>query len=86
MADQFEGYSPTLISPASSAAAVTPGASALANTARALYVGGAGDLEVTMLGGQTVIFSSVPAGSIIAVRATHVLNANTTASGIVALW
>lgn len=85
MADKFQGYTPKMESPASSAAAVTPGTSALANTTRAIYVGGDGNVAVTMLDGQDVTFSGVTAGALIPVRATHILAA-TTATNIIALW
>lgn len=71
-------------SPAFFAVAVTPGASPLANPARGLYVGGAGNLAVTMAGGGDVTFTGVPAGVILPIRVTHVLAA-TTATSIVAL-
>jgi len=85
MADAFAGYTPKMESPAQSAAAVTPGASPLGNTSRALYIGGAGDLVVTMADGGDVTFAGVPAGFILPIRVTHVL-ASTTATNIVALW
>ena len=86
MADKFDGHQPGLDSPASSAAAVEPSATALANTARALYVGGAGNVNVTTVDGNTVAFNSVPAGTFLPVRVTHVLSTSTTATDIVALW
>lgn len=85
MADNFQGYTPKLESPPSSAAAVTPGATALASVTRAIYVGGAGNVAVTMLDGQDVTFSGVAAGTLIPIRASHVLAA-TTATNILALW
>lgn len=87
MADDFENNGATLISPAEGAAAVTPhDTTALGNVTRAIYVGGAGDVEVITKGGDTVVFSSVPAGTILPVRATHVKSSNTTASNILAMW
>jgi len=54
---------------------------------RGLYVGGAGDVKVDMEGGETgVVFSSVPAGSILPVRVLRVWATGTTATSIVALW
>lgn len=86
MADTFESFAAALDSPARNAAAVTPGATALTNVARALYVGTSGDVEVTMKGGGDVVFNSVPAGFVLPVVVTHVLSGSTTASNIVALW
>ena len=84
MSDAFGSYAPGAESPATNATAITPGASALANFPRALYVGGAGNVTVTMLGGQSVTFTAVPAGSILPIRCTHVTAA--TATAILGLW
>ena len=66
------------------AVAITPADADLAWPARALYVGGAGDLSVVMeTSGATVVFQSVLAGSWMPLRVTRV-NAATTASKIVA--
>lgn len=53
---------------------------------KALYVGGAGDVNVVMVGGQTVLFVGVLAGSILPISVTQVKSASTTASSIVGLW
>ncbi len=88
--DRYANIDKDLSQPAVEGVAVTPGASALANTTRALWVGGAGNVEVTFLGidnlaGTTVIFTGVSAGQLLPIRVTHVLATNTTATGIVAL-
>ena len=85
MADTFAGTSTPMTGPANDAAEITPGASALAFEPRGVYVGGAGDLTVTMKGGGDVTFAGVPAGSILPIRVTHILGAST-ATDIVALW
>jgi hypothetical protein len=73
--------------PAEHAAAVTPSDDTDLDTpARALYVGGAGDVEVITTGGETVVFVGVAAGSILPVRTARVKAANTDATSIVALW
>jgi hypothetical protein len=72
------------IAPASNAAAVTPGAGALAATTRALFVGTGGDVTVTMEGSGSVVFTNVPDGTVLPIKVTHVTAA--TASDIVALW
>jgi hypothetical protein len=84
MSDPFQ-YEDTVVSPASRAVPVTPGASPLATTSRALWVGGAGNLNVTMRDGTTVLFSGVPAGTMMPLRVTHVLSTSTTATNIVSL-
>lgn len=87
MVDTFESYSTGMSGPANDAAAVTPNDGAdLAFTARALYVGGAGDISVITQGGQTVLFAGASAGSIIPIRAARVRATGTTATNIVALW
>lgn len=83
MADEFETHSTGLQGPASNAATVTPGASAMANTCRALYVSAAGDATVTLKGGQSVTFSNLSAGVIYPLRCTHVTAATAT---LIALW
>lgn len=70
--------------PAKDAAAITPGAGALGYTTRALFVGGAGNITVTMAGGQSVTFTGVPAGAILPICVTHVTAA--TATNIVGMW
>ena len=84
MSDDFAGFTAGIESPATNAAAITPSVSPLADVTRALYVGGAGNVTVTMLGGQSVTFTAVPAGSILPIRCTHVTAA--TATAILGLW
>ena len=73
--------------PADNAAAVTPNDSAdLTNTARALYVGGTGNVKVDTAAGDTVTFSSVPAGAILPVRVKRVYSTGTTATTIVSIF
>lgn len=58
----------------------------LSNTSRALWVGGAGNVEVVMNNGDTLTFTGVTAGYLLPVRATQVNTAGTTAANILALW
>lgn len=78
--------------PASAAAAVTPSDTTVLNC-RALYVGGAGNVAVHMLGvvgtsprETSVTFSNVPAGTILPISCYRVLSTSTTATNIVALY
>lgn len=72
--------------PAEYAAAVTPSDSTdLTQVPRALYIGSSGNLNVDMMDGTTVLFSSVPNG-IFPVRVKRVRATSTTASNIVALY
>jgi hypothetical protein len=69
------------------AAAVTPGATQITGTTQrgvCLYVGGAGDLTVTMESGNSVTFTAVPAGTFLPILVTHVTAA--TATAILALY
>ena len=74
-------------SPANDASAVTPSDTApLTYVSRALYIGGAGNLVVTMQGGGNVTFSAVPAGTVLPIRCSHVRSTSTTATLIVNLY
>ena len=71
--------------PASSAFAITPDDSNdLARNTRALFVGVTGNINVDMVGGQTVLFSNVPVG-IFPIRVKRVRSTSTTATSIVGL-
>lgn len=71
--------------PAANAFAITAGSGALAHPTRGLFVGGAGNVTVTMEGsGASVQFVGVTAGSVLPLRVTHVTAA--TATSIVGLW
>lgn len=86
--DLFVGHTvPSLESPPSHAAAVTPDdATDLTYTTRALWVGGAGNISVITLGGETVTITGVLAGSLIPIRVNRVRSTSTTATNILALW
>jgi len=72
--------------PADNAAAVTKSDSTvLSPIPRGLYVGGAGDLVVTMAGGGDITFTAVPAGTILPIRVSKV-KAATSATAIVAIY
>jgi hypothetical protein len=76
-----------MTSPANDALAVTPSDTApVTYVSRALYVGGAGNLSVTMQGGGNVTFVAVPAGTVLPIRVTHVRSTSTTATSIVNLY
>lgn len=73
--------------PADGASEVTPSdGSDLATAARALYVGGSGDVKIDTPNGDTVTFQDVVAGSLLPVRANRVYATGTTATNIVALY
>lgn len=69
------------------AASVTPGPTQIAGTENrgvCLYVGGTGDVTVTMESGNSVTFTAVPAGTFLPILVTHVTAA--TATAILALY
>jgi hypothetical protein len=73
---------------ARNAAAVTPNDDAdLAQVTRAIFVGGAGNISVTMAGtGTAVVITGVPAGAFLPICAARILATSTTATNIVAFW
>lgn len=83
------GTGPTAVAPARSAVAVTPHDSTdLAIYARALYVGGAGNVALVPADGSNtaVTFVGVPAGTILPIQTQRVNSTNTTATSIVAIY
>tara|TARA_B110000211_G_C14062279_1_gene546088 strand:- start:222 stop:479 length:258 start_codon:yes stop_codon:yes gene_type:complete len=74
------------------AQAVTPGAATdiiqfKSNDTRGcvIYVGEEGDLQVVTVGGETVVFTAVPAGMILPVQVVQVVSTLTTADYILAI-
>ena len=87
MSDKFSNYHSGLESPAERAFAITGNDSTdLTVTPRAIYVGGAGNVKVTTIGGDTVTFSGALAGTIIPVRVTRVFSTGTTATNLLGLY
>ncbi|WCK04803.1 spike base protein, RCAP_Rcc01079 family [Agrobacterium tumefaciens] len=86
MAETYEHHVAGLEFPASHAFDVVPDdVNPLSSPTRAVYVGNAGHLCLTLVSGATVTFQNLPAGSLLPVRATRVLSTRTTATGIVGL-
>ena len=75
------------VGPANNAAAITEHETTYVDPyPRALYIGGAGDLVVDMVGGQkAVTFTGVAAGTIMPIRITKLRTASTV-SAVVAIW
>lgn len=85
--DHFGDQRGNLHAPAWGAAAVTPhDTNELPIYSRQLYIGGAGNVEVVMVSGETVIFPSVPAGTELAIRCKIVKASGTSATDIVAMY
>lgn len=53
---------------------------------RAIYVGGAGNLNVTLTDGIGVQFQAVPVGTILPISARRVAAVGTTATYLIGLW
>ena len=83
--DRFDSYSDSLVSPATNGAAVVPGTD-LPQVSRALWVGGAGALNLVLAEGGQVTLQGVPSGTLLPLRVRAVRTADTSATGIVALW
>ena len=56
------------------------------NNGCVIYVGGAGNLDVTTAGGDRVTFTGLLAGQFVPVQVVRVWAAGTTATNIIALW
>ena len=87
MSDKFSNYHSGLESPAERAFAITGNDSTdLTVFPRAIYVGGAGNVKVITLGGDTVTFSGVLAGTVIPVRVKRVFSTDTTATNLIGIY
>lgn len=76
-----------LDSPAEHAIEVTPNDSAdLAVECRALYIGADGNVQVDMVGGETVTFIGLKGGTVYPIRVARVYSTDTTATDIIALY
>lgn len=67
-------------------AEVTPSDTAELGNVRALYVGGAGNLEIVGQDGTAATFTGVLSGTTLPVQALKVMSTGTTATGIVAIY
>jgi hypothetical protein len=73
--------------PAANAEAISPSdSSELSTVSRALYVGGAGNISVVMLGGQAITLTAVPVGAILPIRVKQVKSTGTTATFLICLY
>lgn len=72
--------------PYKKAVAVTKSDATALRLTEAVYVGGAGDLAVTMEDGSVVTFAGLAAGTGLELAVTKVMSTNTTATLIVALY
>lgn len=87
MTDTFKTFARSLTSPPEQAFEIAPSDLApLPVVTRALYVGGAGDVALRLMGGAEVTLRGLQAGSLIPIRIDMVKRAGTTATGLVGLW
>lgn len=85
MIDTFNSHAPSLVSPPSSAAEITPNdTEALTHVSRAIHVGTAGDLRILTRDGQDVTYRNLSGTKVI--RARQIFATGTTASDIVVEW
>lgn len=85
MSDRYERHIPSLSDPAALAFEITPSDVDLAVPTKAIYVGGMGNVVVVAVQSDSAVtFASVPAGTILPVRAKRVTSA-TTATDLVGL-
>ena len=86
MADEFETHAPSLTSPVSAGAAITPSDTVdLPQATRVLYVGIPGDVRVQLVGGDEVTLIAAQGGAMYPIRAARVLATGTTAGALVGL-
>jgi hypothetical protein len=76
--------SPLHVNAATGAAAITPNDSTVVDF-NGIYVGGAGNLAVTLLDGSEVTLTAVIVGTIYPLRVTKVLATGTTATNLIGL-
>ena len=72
--------------PCDNAAVVTPSDTTALPQIQQIFVGGAGNVAVTTVGGQVLTFTGVLAGTVLPVRCTKIMATNTTATNMVAMW
>jgi hypothetical protein len=66
---------------------VTPNDNAdLANASRKIFVGGAGNMKVTTVGGETLLITGIQVGTTLDLCVTRIHSTTTSATYIVAMW
>ena len=80
----YEGADSTVS--AQRAVAATPHDTNIIELTRALYVGGAGSIVVTMADGVDCTFTGVSGGTILPIQAKRIKSTGTTATSIVRLY
>lgn len=86
MTDRFKTRATGNTDPVSHGFPITPNDSAeISETTRAIYVGGAGSLSVTLAGGSDLTFVNVQSGTILPLRVVAVKATGTDAGNIIGL-
>jgi len=84
--DDFKSFAPAISDPVAHGVSVAPNDGVdLSHVTRAIYLGGAGDLRVTLPDGNTVTFAAMAAGWH-PVRVARIHATGTTASNIIGTW
>lgn len=88
--DNFADYTSGLDSPYTKGEAVTKsdatdGSGDFTNVSRAIWVGGTGTMIAIMPDDSELTFTSIPAGTLLKIRAKRVKSTSTTATNMVAL-
>jgi hypothetical protein len=79
-------YSPTFPMFPGGAVTITPSDTVNLTNPAVIYVGVTGNVQVTTAQGDTVVFTAVPAGSVIPVQVLRVWVTNTTATTMVGVY
>ncbi|PHR94171.1 MAG: hypothetical protein COA69_00815 [Robiginitomaculum sp.] len=86
MTDRFKYRASGSTGSASNGFPIVPNdATELAETVRAIYIGGTGTITLVLSGGAELTFTNVPAGIILPVRAISVKSTGTDATNLVGL-
>lgn len=87
MSNTFQALNAELITPSDTTDLTLSGGSIdPTETGACIYVGTAGNLCVTMLGGQKVIYYNIPNGSFLPIQVKRVWATDTTCANILALY
>lgn len=83
--DRTPQAQPGMIQPAGcgESLSITTSVSALT---RAVWVGGAGNMRVTLENGSTLTFDGIAAGTLMPIRVTMLKSLSTTATNIIGIW
>lgn len=86
MPDRFSEHAHSLVSPASHGFAITPSDGVdLPEVTRALYVGAAGAVSITLASGADLTLAGIAAGTILPLRIRRLRATGTTAGAMVGL-